>query len=138
VKTPRERALQGREKNMRHYHSCGQKTKVGVQWLTKVFTWAHTCHSSYEESINRRVMVQASLGITRAKRAGGMAQVVEYLPADKYKALSSNPNSMGEKGFCGLYITNRGNRKYKGNETEYAWCIHVRNSNEKSGVVPAF
>jgi hypothetical protein len=46
-------------------------------------------------------MVQANLGkkqgtfskITRVKRAGGVAQVVEYLP-HKHKALSSKPSTV--------------------------------------------
>jgi hypothetical protein len=46
--------------------------------------------------VNRRIVVQAGVGIkarpiqkiTKAKRAGGMAQVAECLPS-KYKALSS-------------------------------------------------
>jgi hypothetical protein len=50
------------------------------------------------ESINRRITVQGVLDkkarsyvkITRVKRAGGMVQVVVYLPS-KHEALSSNP-----------------------------------------------
>jgi hypothetical protein len=34
--------------------------------------------------------------ITRAKRIGGMAQAVEYVPS-KHKALSSNPNKPKKK-----------------------------------------
>jgi hypothetical protein len=51
-------------------------------------------------SVNRRIMVQAGPGIkmrsiqkiTKAKKAGGMAQVVECLPS-KYTALSSNSST---------------------------------------------
>jgi hypothetical protein len=34
--------------------------------------------------------------MTKAKRAGGMAQVIEHLPS-KLKALSSNPNTPNKK-----------------------------------------
>jgi hypothetical protein len=45
----------------------------------------HTCHLSYTESVNERIATQASvstktnpvLKITKAKRAGGMFQVIE-------------------------------------------------------------
>jgi hypothetical protein len=65
----------------------------------------HACNSSYlgNREIGR-IMVQTSLGkkrdpiskITRAKRAGGVAQVVEPLPS-KCKALSSNPKTKKKK-----------------------------------------
>jgi hypothetical protein len=50
------------------------------------------------------IMVQAGLGkrqaltskITKAKRAGGMAQVIEYLPS-KHKTLNSNPSTQKKK-----------------------------------------
>jgi hypothetical protein len=55
------------------------------------------CHPSYAGSINRRIVVQTSLGImqdpiqkTKAKRARGVAQVFECLPS-KHEALSSIP-----------------------------------------------
>jgi hypothetical protein len=49
------------------------------------------------EAYNKRIIIHAGLGktqgsinkITRAKRAGGMAQAIECLPS-KHKALSSN------------------------------------------------
>jgi hypothetical protein len=48
-----------------------------------------TCHPNYAGSVNRRTAVQAGLGktrphskITKAKRVGGIAQVVEHLPLE--------------------------------------------------------
>jgi hypothetical protein len=54
-------------------------TKGWVQWHMPVITWGST---------NKRILVQASLGVKQdlisktvnSKRAGGAAQVVEYLP----------------------------------------------------------
>jgi hypothetical protein len=48
-----------------------------------------TCHPSYVEKINRKIVVQVSLGIkgdliskiTKAKRAGDVTQVVSKAPA---------------------------------------------------------
>jgi hypothetical protein len=59
---------------------------------------AHTCHSSYSGSTNRRIVVQARAGIKRdrisknnqSKRAGDVAQVAEQL-SSKREALNSNP-----------------------------------------------
>jgi hypothetical protein len=59
------------------------------------------CHSSHGGKLNRRTVVQASLGkkkdpISKAsrdqkrKRAGGMVQAVQHLPC-KCEALSSKP-----------------------------------------------
>jgi hypothetical protein len=60
---------------------------------------AQACHSQlWEESVNRKIMVQAGLGrnsenlfekILKANRAGGMVRVVAHLPS-KHQALSSN------------------------------------------------
>jgi hypothetical protein len=66
---------------------------------------AQACHPSYTGSLNRRIAVQASPDInvrpfpkkiTKAKRAGGVAQVVECLPS-KFKALSSKPSTEKKK-----------------------------------------
>jgi hypothetical protein len=51
-------------------------------------------------SVNRRTVVQAGQGInvrpiskiTKVKRAGNMAEVIEQLPS-KHEALSSNPST---------------------------------------------
>jgi hypothetical protein len=64
------------------------------------------CHTSYVEIKNRRIVVQANLGIkhgpiskiTNAKSAGDMTQVVECLPGN-YKALSSNPRTAKKNFF---------------------------------------
>jgi hypothetical protein len=61
-------------------------------------------HPSYSGSINRRIEVQAGPSkkqnpvseITKAKRAGSVAQVVEFLPS-KLKSLSSNPELQKNK-----------------------------------------
>jgi phosphotransferase system HPr-like phosphotransfer protein len=47
--------------------------------------------SSCVEGVNRRITVQASLGIN-ARPYWNVAQVVEYLTG-KFKALSSNPST---------------------------------------------
>jgi hypothetical protein len=60
----------------------------------------NTCHPSYEGSINRRTVVQASLGInvrtclknTYSKKDWGYDPNVEYLPS-KLKALNSSPST---------------------------------------------
>jgi hypothetical protein len=85
-------------------HSCNPSySGSGGSWFEaspgkKLGVVAHNCHPSYTGYINRRVRVQASLGIkqnsisktTNAERAGGRAQVVERLHS-KTKALSSAP-----------------------------------------------
>jgi hypothetical protein len=64
-----------------------------------------TCHPSYMESVDRRIIVLAGRGIkerpylkNKAKRVGSVAQVVEHLPS-KCKAVSSNPCTRGKKKF---------------------------------------
>jgi hypothetical protein len=60
----------------------------------------HACYPSYKGSLRKRITVQADLGINtrpylknnKTKRAGGVTQVVEYLPS-KCKVLSSNPST---------------------------------------------
>jgi hypothetical protein len=62
--------------------------------------WHAPVTPATEGNINRRIMVQTILGkrqdpisnITRVKRTGGLAQVVQCLPR-KHKALSQNPNT---------------------------------------------
>jgi hypothetical protein len=63
---------------------------------------AFACHFNYTENINRRVTVQARLGIKsetllqkmpEAQRAGGLDQVVEHLPSK----LSSNFSTTKER-----------------------------------------
>jgi hypothetical protein len=63
--------------------------------ISKAGVVMHTCHPSYVGGINRIVGVQASLcvmlepnrKITKSKRAGGMAHMIECLPS-KCKGLS--------------------------------------------------
>jgi hypothetical protein len=48
---------------------------------------AHSCIPSYAEGMGRRIASEASLGknlrqhLEKAKRVGGIAQVVEHLPS---------------------------------------------------------
>jgi hypothetical protein len=73
--------------------STNKKLGVGV----------HACHPSCERSVNRRMAVQATLGMRvrpylekpKAERAGSMDPVLEPLPS-KSEVLSSNP-SIGKK-----------------------------------------
>jgi hypothetical protein len=67
---------------------------------------ACTFHPSYKESRNSRISIQAKPNISirpyskkvpKAKRAGGMVQVVEYLSTE-WKALNSNPSTIKEGG----------------------------------------
>jgi hypothetical protein len=66
----------------------------------------NACHPSYAGGVGRRIMVFDQLGtksarsyekkLIKAKRARGMAQVVEFLPT-KHEALTSNPNIERQK-----------------------------------------
>jgi hypothetical protein len=68
---------------------------------------ACACWPSYKGSINRRITVHAVQGtkerpylkITKEKRAGGMAYVVEHL-CSKPETLSSNPIPAKKKILC--------------------------------------
>jgi uncharacterized protein YwlG (UPF0340 family) len=65
----------------------------------------------YCEELNRRIVVQTGLNkkqhtiskITREKRAGGMAEVVDYLPS-KHKALNSNPSTIWGVSIPQMYL----------------------------------
>jgi hypothetical protein len=63
------------------------------------------CQLSYTVSANRKIVVQASLGIngetlikyiSKAKRARAVVQLVQCLPS-KHNAISSNPNGAKKK-----------------------------------------
>jgi hypothetical protein len=65
----------------------------------------HSCHPTYTRNMNRRIAVQAGLGINgetlskkipKAKRTGNIAQV--WLPS-KHKALVLNPGTANKKYF---------------------------------------
>jgi hypothetical protein len=64
----------------------------------------HFCNLNYVGSINRRTVLPGQSGqkvrpylkITKAKSAGGVAQVVD-LPPSKCKAMSSNPSTEKKK-----------------------------------------
>jgi hypothetical protein len=51
--------------------------------------------------------------ITEAKRNEGMVQVIEHLPG-KYKALSSNPNTIKKKKWPGFPVVHACNATYSG------------------------
>jgi hypothetical protein len=58
---------------------------------------AHACHPSYAGGPNPGEKPQDPVSkLTTAKRAGRVAQVVEYLPS-KCKALSSHPSAKEEE-----------------------------------------
>jgi hypothetical protein len=58
--------------------------------------------------------------ITRAKRAGGVVQAVEYLP-NKHKALTSNPNTVKKKKKnCELNVVLASTAK-----TFVEWFLHI-------------
>jgi hypothetical protein len=70
----------------------------------------HACYPSYSEGINRRIVIQTSLGknarlylkkITEAKRPEGIDQVVEGLPS-MLKALRLSPRAI-QKKFMDLF-----------------------------------
>jgi hypothetical protein len=76
----------------------GQKSSGNpISTNKKLGVLAHACHLSYLVSINRRMVVQAGLGINmrsfpkNSENAGGMVQLVEHL-SSKLKALSSIPS----------------------------------------------
>jgi hypothetical protein len=65
---------------------------------------ALTCHPRHVVNVNRRITVQANLGINarpyskipKAQRAMGVTQVVEHQPS-MCKPLSSNPTTTKKK-----------------------------------------
>jgi tagatose-1,6-bisphosphate aldolase non-catalytic subunit AgaZ/GatZ len=65
---------------------------------------AHTCHSSYVGSTNRKIVVQAHMGIkqdpisktTNAKRAGRVARVIEQVVGPEFKPPSTAKNKQKE------------------------------------------
>jgi hypothetical protein len=65
-------------------------------------------HLSFQQQqeVKRRIMVQASLekNVTRAKRAGGVAQEVECLPR-KQETLSSNPRLPKKKKYLCVHLS---------------------------------
>jgi hypothetical protein len=72
--------------------------------INKLGVVVHTCHLNYVGSINRRIVVQAGLGMKgrpslknnpKGKKSGGMAQLVEGLP--KTTGQTSVPPSPHQK-----------------------------------------
>jgi hypothetical protein len=79
--------------------------KLAVPYPTnKPCMVVHFCNLNYVGSINRRTVLPGQSGqkvrpylkITKAKSAGGVAQVVD-LPPSKCKAMSSNPSTEKKK-----------------------------------------
>jgi hypothetical protein len=91
------RARDGEDQGLRPGRANSYQDFISSYKLHRVTS---TCHPSYMESVNRRIVVQASLGIkvrpysknNKAKKAGSVAKVVECLPS-KLKALSSNSST---------------------------------------------
>jgi hypothetical protein len=80
-----------------HTHTHTQNKKQNKSKKQELNMVVHLCHSSYEERVNSRIMIESSQGInarpiskiTKAKGGGAIAQVVEPL-SSKLSVLSSN------------------------------------------------
>jgi hypothetical protein len=93
-----------------HPRSVGSVHEMPSQ-LIAGHSGAHLSSQLWPEAYNRRIVVQAHLSkkqdliskITRAKRSGGMAQVVEHLPS-KCETLSSNPSTGKKKKVISVQV----------------------------------